>query len=185
VTKKAAFGASLLAVGLGVGWLVWRLTRPGLRRPRRVEPIMSDLLAEHAGRVDYADAWAAPIADGESGSPADWAHAIVAFPPTVDKLMRLRDALVRPFGLATMMDQDLPYTGFPLLAEGEGEAVLGADDKHLNFRVGVDTHSGQVTFTTTVTVNNRLGKVYWAFVRWCHPVLVAYMLRQARVTTQC
>jgi hypothetical protein len=93
--------------------------------------------------------------------------------------MRVRDTLVRPFGLATMTDRDPPPTGFPLIAEGDHEAVFGAHDAHLDFRVGVTTANGQVAFTTTVTVNNPLGHLYWSVVRWFHPPVVRTMLRHA------
>jgi hypothetical protein len=140
------------------------------------------LLRVHAGRIDFADAWAAPIAPGETGDPGEWARAVITFPDAIGALMRLRDAVVRPFGLATATGQELPPTGFPLLAENGRELVLGVDDEHLSFRVGVAADDSRVVFTTTVTINNWLGRVYWAVVRWFHPVVVASLLRRAHVT---
>jgi hypothetical protein len=93
--------------------------------------------------------------------------------------MRLRDLLVRPFGLAAA-GEGLPETGFPLLAKTDAEVVLGVDDKHLSFRVGVTTAGGRATLTTTVTLAGRLGRFYWAVVRWFHPLVVRATLRQAR-----
>ncbi|MDR3070953.1 MAG: DUF2867 domain-containing protein [Propionibacteriaceae bacterium] len=176
----------LAAVGgaAGAGWIGWALrsAQRGLARPtRQTQPILTDLLRAHAGRIDFADAWAAPIAPGETDDPNQWASAVIRFPDGIGRLMRLRDALVRPFGLATVMDRELPPTGFPVLAEGDRELVLGMDDKHLGFRVGVATGGGRAVITTTVTINNRLGRAYWAVVRWFHPVIVAWLLRQARV----
>jgi hypothetical protein len=167
--------------GAGVGWLVWRLKRRHLRLARRADPVITDLLAEHAGRIDFADAWAAPIAEGESDDPKLWAGAVLDLPPAVNKLIRVRDALARWFGLATMTGQDFPPTGFPLLAEGDCEVVLGVDDDHLDFRLGITTRNNQAVFTTTVTVNNRLGACYWALVRLFHPFVVATALRRARL----
>jgi hypothetical protein len=172
---------AVVGAAAGAGWLAWRLMRTGRREAWRAWPVLTELLQQHAGRIDFADAWMAFIDDGESDDPARWAVAITKFPSAIVRLIRLRDALVRPFGLATMTDHGLPPTGFPVIATGDHELVAGADDEHLNFRLGVTTGEGVVAFTTTVTINNRLGRLYWAVVRWFHPIVVGAMLRRAEV----
>jgi hypothetical protein len=178
VKKRGAL--VVLGGAAGVGWLFLRSRREGLREVRPAEPVLTDLLERHAGRIDFVDAWAAPIADGETDDPSEWAKAFTALPPVVVVLLRVRDALARPFGLITMADYELPPTLFPLIAERDRELVLGVDDEHLNFRVGVSPSNGRVTFSTTVTVNNWLGRLYWVPVRWFHPLVVSAMLRRAR-----
>jgi hypothetical protein len=161
------------------GWFVWRLSRPGPRRVSQAAPVLTGLLAAEAGRIDHADAWSVPIRTGESHDPADWARVLAALPPPVKDLMRLRDLLVRPFGLAAAGD-GLPETGFPLLARTEHEVVLGVDDLHLSFRVGITTTDAHATLTTTVTLSGPLGRPYWAVVRWFHPLVVRATLAHAR-----
>jgi hypothetical protein len=181
--NRKALGWAVGAAGAGavvIGALAWQLSRPGLRTVEQTAPNLTELLRAHAGRIDFADACSAPIAAGEPKDPKEWAHGIVHLPAPVAALMRLRNLLVRPLGLAAGLDRDIPYTGFPLLAEGESEVVLGADDKHLNFRVGVTTDGGKVVFTTTVTILGPVGRAYWAVVRWFHPPIVRATLRQTR-----
>ncbi|MDR0416120.1 MAG: DUF2867 domain-containing protein, partial [Propionibacteriaceae bacterium] len=155
-----------LAVAAAVGGWWWaRQRRPVGRAVWRDEPVMTDLLASHAGQVDYVDAWAASISEGESDDPAVWAGAVISFPGWVGWLMRARDGLARLAGLAASSDGDRPDTGFPVLGEGDHELVLGLDDQHLDFRVGVTTGGGRVVFTTTVVLHNDLGHLYWAVTR--------------------
>jgi hypothetical protein len=104
---------------------------------------------------------------------------MASLPQPVKQAMRLRDALVRPFGLAAA-GEGLPETGFPLLAQTDQEIVLGVDDKHLSFRVGITTGDGQATLTTTVTLLGPLGRLYWLVVRWFHPLVVRATLGHAR-----
>ncbi|MDR1635339.1 MAG: DUF2867 domain-containing protein [Bifidobacteriaceae bacterium] len=176
----AAVAAAVAALGgmAAAGWFAWRLSRPGPRPVWRAAPVLTGLLAAQAGRIDYADAWSAPIRDGESTDPAAWAGVLAALPPPVQELMRLRDLLVRPLGLVAAGD-GLPETGFPLLAQTDREVVLGVDDKHLSFRVGITTADARATITTTVTLSGLLGRPYWAVVRWFHPLVVRATLSQA------
>ena len=138
------------------------------------------MLVKHAGRIDYADAWTTPIRQGEPDEPAAWVNAAMAPQPMVEMLLRIRDALVRPLGLKTAVGEERPDAGFPLLAEGDHEIVMGLDDTHLSFRVGITTFNDQATLTTTVTIANWFGKCYWAVVRRVHPLVVAAGLRRAR-----
>lgn len=150
------------------------------------EPELTDLLRAHAGRIDFADAWAVTLLPGDSRSAADWAHAVLSpdsSPRMLTVLMRLRDALVRPFGIAGVDVGSLPHTGFPLLATGDDEVVLGLDDKHLDFRVGIRVLEASAVVTTTVTLHHALGRLYWLPVRWFHPWAVRTLLRRVREVT--
>ncbi len=176
-------GAVLARTVLGARSRSVRQVRGTGRSLWPAEPEMTDLLSTHAGRVDFADAWAVTVRPDDSRSAADWAHAALspdASPSLLTTLMRLRDALVRPFGLERVSEATLPYTGFPLLAAGDDEVVLGIDDTHLDFRVGVLVTDARCTMTTTVTLHNALGRVYWLPVRWFHPWAVRTVLRRVR-----
>ena len=56
-------------------------------------------------------------------------------------------------------------------------ALVGFDDRHLDFRaaVGVDAPARLVRVTTTVRLHGWRGRVYFAPVRLLHPVVVRSM----------
>ena len=62
-----------------------------------------------------------------------------------------------------------------------GEALIVADDEHLDFRCGVavDSRAGLVAVTTNVRLHNRRGRLYLLPVRALHPHVVRSMLARA------
>ncbi|MDR0849657.1 MAG: DUF2867 domain-containing protein [Propionibacteriaceae bacterium] len=122
---------------------------------------------------------------GDSHSPSAWAEALFADEiPVVDVLMKIRDAVVRPFGLAVSSSRPKEMKlMFPILSEDTDEVILGAEDKHLTFAVGVTIANNTVSISTLVTIHNTLGKLYWAVVRLFHPVLVRATLRATPLVT--
>lgn len=67
-------------------------------------------------------------------SPREAATRGLALPRWAAALLKLRNTLVRPFGLKTGTPGQ-PI--FPTCLETETEIILGTDDKHLNFRIGL------------------------------------------------
>ena len=122
-------------------------------------------------------------------------------PRGVGLMMRLRNALVRPLGLRTS-PLGCPVSSllgacpqrfagrFPVLDQQtpddrRAEVVLGADDKHLQFRscVGVERlDDGRVRFalSTRVVTRNAFGRMYMALIDRAHRGYIApTMLRMA------
>ena len=112
------------------------------------------------------------------------------FPKWVSVLIRIRNFGAKYFGLKIEKPADYHnrfetggYVGFfKIYAIQSDEVILGADDKHLNFRVsilndGFEQHNIKVT--TLVQYNNRLGKRYMAFVKPFHRVVIKAMIKQA------
>jgi len=105
----------------------------------------------------------------------------------IDGLMRLRNALVAPFGLKAAPDPRLNESNsigmFPLISSSPTRVVLGLDDKHLDFRIVVDALAldgkTRITATTFVKTHNRLGRTYLALVLPFHRIIVAKMLQEA------
>jgi hypothetical protein len=66
--------------------------------------------------------------------------------------------------------------GFPVIEDGPNRAVLGFDDRHLDFRIVVDivrsNHGGVLGVTTLVKRNNLLGYIYLAVVSPFHRRIV-------------
>lgn len=160
------------------------LERRPTRHVRPTEPMLTGLGAGALDRVDAADAFTVDLLTGDGDDPLAWSRDFfTAAPRWVGALLRLRDALVRPFGLRTSdtRSPERPDAMFPVLAVSSTEALLGLDDAHLDFRVvtTVDEASAQVTLTTVVRVHSRLGRVYWGVVRHVHPLVVRAIMRQA------
>lgn len=94
--------------------------------------------------------------------------------------MQLRNALVRPFGLKVEPPRSSAAPVGPLLpgarvgifrvfARRPDELLLGEDDRHLDFRVGVllrdEGEAQYATISTVVRFHNGLGRAYFAVVR--------------------
>jgi hypothetical protein len=118
-------------------------------------------------------------------------------PAFVKALMRLRNWLVVPFGVAgptwramsQPADRSKTYAvgdtirGWTIFDLSEDEILTGADDTHLNFIVSVkrDVQSkpARVTLTTAVVINNLVGRVYLAIILPFHKFIVARLLSNA------
>jgi len=97
-------------------------------------------------------------------------------PGWVRLLFALRALLVPLLGV-----EPAPRGVFDVVrVEGE-EALMSADDRHLNFRcaVGVDPAAGLVRVTTAVRLHGWRGRLYFAPVRLVHPAVVEAMVRRA------
>jgi hypothetical protein len=73
---------------------------------------------------------------------------------------------------------------FPVLSKCEGELVMGADDRHLDFRLALQMRVGatgdkELIVVTVVHCHNRLGRAYLAAITPFHRVIVPASLEQA------
>ncbi len=133
--------------------------------------------------AEHVDSLSATMVDG-SPMTADilFERMFIQLPPFVLKLLKLRDALVKPLGLktgATFRDR--------IIDRDEEEIIIGAEDKHLSFWVSVycsKPYCDQqtVAVTTTVKYHNFLGKCYFAVIKPFHKFIVGYLFRKATIT---
>lgn len=119
------------------------------------------------------------------------AHLIFgAMPKWVSFLMKLRNVLVKSFGLKTGSSKDHNTNLKPgdnmgfiqTFSVTNNEIILGADDKHLNFRVSVYNSlepKNNIKVTTLVEYNNLFGKIYMSIIRPFHVLIVKHMVKQA------
>lgn len=98
-------------------------------------------------------------------SPRQAADRGLALPGWAAALLRLRNTLVRPFGLKTG-EPDRPI--FATCHESETELILGTDDKHLDFRIGLVREAGRIYMATWVHPHNLWGRTYLAMVMPFH-----------------
>lgn len=110
----------------------------------------------------------------------------LTYPKWVMVLFKIRNALVRLIGLKTEIPDDFnneKYKGFfKVYDTSEYELVLGADDKHLNFRAVITNTKEKeynIKLTTLVVYNNFFGKLYMTIINPFHRLVVKKMLSQA------
>lgn len=148
-------------------------------------------LAEEQENYPYRDSACRPLLCQAVSSD----ELIVAFlataPDWFDVLMRARDRIVGLFGLKTAgLRQALPQAPFRvgqqlgifrILHLTPGEAILGEDDRHLDFRVSLLGAAGQLRVSTLVRPHNVFGWIYLAIVLPFHHLISTVMIgRMAR-----
>lgn len=111
-------------------------------------------------------------------------------PKWVAALMRLRNAFVKVFGLKTELAKKIEpkYEAgevigfFKVFSVTNNEIILGANDKHLDFRVSIYNSKEakhNIKVTTLVQYNNSFGKIYMAIIKPFHVFIVKQMVKQA------
>lgn len=138
--------------------------------------------------ADFADRFSVFVANKSYDAISACEIVMGQNPFWVSFLMRLRNFVVKPFGLKTDISQNEGHIGvigiFPVLAKSPTQVVLGFDDKHLDFRIVVDLiELGQgrqeIAATTLVKTHNFLGRAYLAAVMPFHKLIVPVFLAKA------
>ena len=127
------------------------------------------LLHRYITPGDFTDCYAAKA----TVSVRDAAHSATQFPYWSKGLLKLRNLIVAPFGLATSGTHDGEMFGiFPLLEETEDEMILGFDDSHLDFRISVMSGGQTITMSTWVKTHHLGGKIYLNAIMPFHKLIV-------------
>jgi hypothetical protein len=136
---------------------------------------------------DYLDSFVIEGGDGLS-LPAIL-ERVLKLPGWVVALLVVRNLVVAPFGLKTgngiaPAAKADPRPGdvlsiFPVQAIGDDEAVLGEDDRHLDYRLSVMRlrAPARVVASTWVRPHNAMGRAYLAAVLPFHRMIVPRMLQ--------
>ncbi|MCC2546755.1 DUF2867 domain-containing protein [Hymenobacter sp. BT175] len=151
-------------------------------------PVNSALRLAHP-RAGYVDAYRVKCSGVDSAEAAG-RQLFGSSPAWVGALMRLRDTLVRPFGLRTYPADKavLPSAAllpnaivgpFRVYSVSQQEVVLGQNDRHLDFRVSVLVEGTEVVVSTAVWFHNWFGTLYFALVRLFHHLVVPALLRHS------
>jgi hypothetical protein len=150
-----------------------------MRSPAASGAVDRCAVTEHLPGWDYADAYECDVAGNGPDCALTAARSLLQPSTTARRVLRLRDLLVRAWSLrpAVTGGADL----FPVLSTTPELAVLGLDDRHLDFRILVAVEEGRVCCTTAVRRHNVLGRGYFAVVGPCHRLIVPRLLaRSAR-----
>ncbi|GEL95952.1 DUF2867 domain-containing protein [Cellulomonas composti] len=133
---------------------------------------------------DYADTSIIALPAGAPTDPAQWARTVFgirSMPVWIRGALLLRQVLAPLIGVARAPRDTFAVDEIRTDPAGRGEALISADDAHLDFRCGiaVDAAAGLVRVTTNVRLHNRRGRLYFLPVRALHPIVVDSMLRRA------
>lgn len=156
-------------------------------RARPFQLPLTSLLRKRIGPGDFVDSYAIPLAEPEL-TPVELAARLAVMPEWVNGLLWLRNRLVAPLGLKT--GAGLPptpphpevgdYVSFFRLDElSPNEAILGEDDRHLDFRVSVLKTAGPeplAALSTWVHPHNLGGRLYLCAVMPFHKLIIRRML---------
>ncbi len=148
----------------------------------------ASVLADTQKDYPYRDSHVRPVhRDGITAD--DLIAAFLATPPRwVDTLMSLRDTLAGRLGLKTSTPRDtfpkMPFhVGqqlgiFRVLHLLSAEAVLGENDRHLDFQISLLADNGKLTVSTLVRPHNIFGILYLVCVLPFHYVIASAMIRR-------
>ena len=159
----------------------------------RAVPVPSDcVLAPLYVGADLLDAFAIHLPVAASDDLEVLARAAFERPAWwIRALTWLRDAVMATVGVKSSRAIGAaaaargPVIGFfPVLSKSAGELVVGEDDRHLDFRVGILLRTGaaggrELVVATVVHCHNRLGRTYLAVIAPFHRAIARASLERA------
>lgn len=151
------------------------------------------LVARAFDRIDYADAFKVALPPHAPATvDALTRQLLISRPKWIDGLMGARDLVVGMFGLKGSMprNEDLPTIFAPgtklglfeVFERTSEEVLLGADDRHLDFRASIlllkNEGGRSLIMSTVVRFNNVFGRIYFTPVKPFHKMIVRSMLER-------
>jgi len=157
--------------------------------------IPSGSLSEKYFPTDYSDVYAYETDTPKEIIPDDivvnfWTD----FPHWINSLFKLRDFLVKFVGLKGSESNNVKefekcirtggiYNFVSVPAKSRDETVLLLSDKHLNAYVSVHVESKEghktISAITLVNFKNKLGRIYFFFIRPFHGLIVKSLLKRS------
>ena len=153
------------------------------RRANRARPpAFRSLAFDDIPEPDFADVVVVSIPASSRAivdDPAWWARQIFsvrAMPRWIVGLLGIRQILVRLIGV-----QPSPASVFDVDKVDGEEALISADDSHLDFRaaVGIDPEGRLLRVTTTVRLHGWRGRLYFLPVGMLHNPVTRSMTKRA------
>ncbi len=109
-------------------------------------------------------------------SPQRATEIAMKFPIWVYGLLAIRQIVMWPFGLKGKSKSADRIAIFPVTDSMADEMILGFDDQHLDFRIGVMARDGYIHCATWVHRHNWLGRAYLRVVMPFHILITKQML---------
>lgn len=161
----------------------------------RQSPLPANSIVSQYPDIDYTDCFRGELPGTEPIRPEKLMAAFwTTMPGWLAFLFKIRDVLVRPFGLKTgtggslatlkeALEKGESYGLMSVVAKTANEMVISLDDKHLKAYFSVYTEDRSIYLSTLVQYHNKLGVAYFTLIRPFHKVIVKSLFRQA-VRTQ-
>lgn len=126
-------------------------------------------LQARISKGDFVDCYAA----SSMMNARQAAEIATNFPSWARGLVALRGVITAPFGLQNEAPKSTDTIGiFPVesetITEDGSEIIAGFNDKHLDFRISVLQHQGQISMATWVHPHNIGGRIYLAMIMPFH-----------------
>ena len=140
--------------------------------------------------MDYSDCFRGRLPGTQPVSPNELMAAFwTTMPAWLNVLFKIRDLLVRPFGLKTgtadnreelkeALLKGKDYGLMSAVAHSADESVISLDDKHLKAYLSVYAEAREIHLSTLVRYHNRLGFFYFNLIRPFHTLVVKSMFRR-------
>jgi hypothetical protein len=146
----------------------------------------------------FHDAWEATLHDPGLSPTAIAERALGSTPRWAEAMLRLRNALVKPFGvqpatgLAALRARPARgwspgdrFSIFRIASLDDTELVVGIDDVHLDVRISFLVRragaASSYVISSWVKTHNRLGRIYMWPVAPFHALIVYRMMRAAEL----
>jgi hypothetical protein len=149
-----------------------------------------DLIFEIFKNPDHEDCYEIELQPNSQVNLRKCLEPIFEQPAWMDALYKLRDILVKPFGLETGDNMKVDYDAlvggkmsfFEILGKNDHEILLYGNDKHLEawFSVvlGHTAVAQVVRFSTVVHYHNLLGRSYFTMIKPFHKLIIHYSLKR-------
>jgi Protein of unknown function (DUF2867) len=165
-----------------------------MQRAFPTELPLASRLKSSLDRIDYLDCYIAESELAERSLIDIYAAIFGRMPMLFRHLLVLRAVLVKPIGIATvsyeelnlLIDTDRSYMvgekiwRWTIFEQTEHELIVGANDRHLDFRVSVLLEEpNRVALSTCVMTHNAFGRAYLATILPFHRFGVMKLLSDA------
>lgn len=129
-------------------------------------------------KVDYSDTYS--IQKKTDKPIEEISKELMRLPGWAAVLLRLRNSIVKVFGLKTDKQEGDHDTFFTLIEKNEDEIVMGEPDKHLDFKASIMRNKSEQTIflTTVVHYNNVWGKIYFFLIKPFHKMIMKALLKR-------
>lgn len=155
----------------------------------RKSPLPAGSAVSQYPDIDYSDCFRATLPGTEPIRPEKLMAAFwTTMPGWLTLLFKIRNLLVRPFGLKTeggkdrealkeALEKGKSHGLMTVVAKTEDEMVVSLDDKHLRAYLSVYAEGRNVYLSTLVQYHNKLGVAYFTLIRPFHKIVVKSMFR--------
>ncbi len=136
----------------------------------------------------YVDSCTVPLQHSDATAHDAVTAFFQASPKWLNALFKLRNKIVGALGLKTgtadLAELRPPYRIgqkfglFKLISLSQTEAIMGEDDRHLNFRTSFIVAAPTLVISTAVLFHNRWGRLYFFIIKPFHRMMMPIMAKK-------